>query len=60
MQVAASQAKALAGEAKERHRQAEAAIGAQRSQATATREKQTADDRCDEESTALTLVVERC
>jgi len=39
MQVAAAQAKALADEAKERHRQAEAAIGEQRHQAAATQEK---------------------
>ncbi len=44
MQLAAAQAKALANEAKERHRQAEAAIGEQRCQAAAVREKQAADE----------------
>ncbi len=60
MQVAAAQAKALADEAKERHRQAEGAIGEQRRQAAAARDKQAADDRRAAESTALALVVERC
>jgi hypothetical protein len=60
MQVAAAQAKALANEAKEQHRQAEAAIGEQRRQAAATREKQAADDRRAAESVALALVKERC
>jgi hypothetical protein len=60
MQVAAAQAKALADEAKERHRQAEAAIGEQRRQAAAAREKQAADDQRAAESAALALVEERC
>ena len=38
-----------------RHRQAEVAIGEQRHQAAATREKQAADDRCTAESAALAL-----
>ena len=60
MQVAAAQAKALADEAKERHRQAEVAIGEQRRQAAAAREKQAADDRRTAASAALALVEERC
>jgi hypothetical protein len=60
MQVAAAQAKALADEAKEQHRQAEAAIGEQRRQAAAAREKQAADERRAAESAALALVEERC
>ena len=60
MQVAAAQAKALADEAKERHRQAEAAIGEQRHQAAAAREKKAADDRRAAESAALALIEERC
>jgi len=60
MQVAAAQAKALADEAKERLRQAEVAIGEQRRQAAAAREKQAAGDHRAAESTALALVVECC
>jgi hypothetical protein len=60
MQVAAAQAKALADEANERHRQAEAAIGEHRRQVEATREKQAADVRRAAESAALALVEERC
>ena len=60
MQVAAAQAKALADEAKEQHRQAEAVIGEQRCQAAAAREKQAADERRAAESAALALVEERC
>ena len=44
MQVAATHAKALADEAKEQHRQAEAAIGEQRRQAAAAQEKHAADE----------------
>ena len=54
------QAKALADEANERHRQAEAAIEEQRGQVAAVREKQAADERRAAESTALALVEERC
>ena len=60
MQVAAAQAKALANEAKEQHRQAEAAIGEQRRQAAAAWEKQAADERLAAGSAALALVEERC
>ncbi len=60
MQVAAAQAKALADEAKERHWQAEAAIGEQRREAAAAREKQAADERRAAESAALALVEECC
>jgi hypothetical protein len=60
MQVAAAQAKALADEAKARHRQAEAAIGEQRRQAAAAREKHAADERRAAESAALALAEERC
>jgi hypothetical protein len=60
MQVAAAQAKALTDEANERHRQAEAAIGAQQRQVAAAREKQAADVRRAAESAALALVEERC
>ena len=42
------------------HRQAEAAIGEQRRQAAAAREKHAADDRRAAESAALALVDERC
>jgi hypothetical protein len=60
MQVAAAQAKVLADEAKERHRQAEATIGEQRRQAAAARKKQAADEQRAAESAALALVEERC